>query len=115
MNCFTASNARSAAAARCETTVTGSSDSGLELAARRRARDRQLLLVHVRRDVGEERRAEVALAGVRQHAEDVRALLRLGGDLERPGEGSARGDTDEDAFLRGEVLAALDGLRVRDR
>ena len=45
---------------------------------------------HVGRDVGEQRRAEIALAGVGQHAEDGRALRRLGGDLQRAGEGGAR-------------------------
>ena len=74
-----------------------------------------LLLGHVGRDVGEQRRAEIALAGIGQHAEDVRALRRLGGDLQRAGERRARRDADEDAFLLREVLAAADRVGPGDR
>src|SRR5205823_5690931 len=49
-----------------------------ELRARRRARDRHLLRGHVRRHVGEKRGAEIALAGIGQHAQHGRALRRLG-------------------------------------
>ena len=59
---------------------------GRELLARRRARNLQFFFGHVRRYVGEQRRAEITLAGVGQHAEDVRAFGRVGGDLQRAGE-----------------------------
>ena len=44
-------------------------------------------LVHPLDDALEQGRAEIALAGVGQHAEDDRALFRLLGDLERYGKG----------------------------
>ncbi len=47
----------------------------VEAEPRRRARDLQLLRVHVLADVLEQRRRQVALAGVGQHADDVRARL----------------------------------------
>src|SRR5436189_166544 len=64
--------------------------------------------------IGEWRRAEVALARVGQHAQDIRALLRLGGHSQPACEGRARGNADKDAFLRSQVLAAADAFRPRD-
>ena len=89
-----------AAAALRETMAMAARPQAFSCRARHRPRDGQLLLGHVGRDVGEERRAEVTLPRVRQHAEDVRPPLRLGGDLERAGERAAGGDADEDALLR---------------
>src|SRR3954463_16139712 len=65
---------------------------------RRRSRDLSLLLRHVRRDVGEQRRAEIALARVGEHRQDPRALRRILAHLERRLERRARGHTDEDAL-----------------
>ena len=45
----------------------------IEAVARRRARERELVVVHVVADVLEQRRRQVALAGVGQHADDVGA------------------------------------------
>src|SRR6185437_8613561 len=55
------------------------------------------------------------LAGVGQHAEDVGTLLGLSRDLERARERRARGDADENAFLRRQFLAATDRFGAGDR
>src|SRR3954469_15165864 len=49
----------------------------LHLVARRHPGDRPFLVGHVGRNIGKQRRREVALAGVRQHGEDVRARGRI--------------------------------------
>ena len=75
-----------------------------------RPQDCKLLLGHVDGNVGEQWRAEIALAGIGKHAEDVRPFRRLGRDLQRAGEGSARGYADENAFFRRELLAVANGV-----
>ena len=69
---------------------------------------------HVYGDVGEEWGAEVALAGVGEHAEDGGAFGGFGGDAEGSGEGGSGADADEDAFLLGQFLAPLHGVGVGD-
>ena len=66
-------------------------------------------------DALEQRRRQIALAGVGQHGEDHRALRRLLGDLERRGERGAGRDAAEDAFLARERARGVDGLVVGDR
>src|SRR3954466_13402968 len=51
------------------------------LRTRRRAGNVELLGGHVRRDVREERCAEIALAGIGEHAQHGGALRRLDADL----------------------------------
>src|SRR5690242_4469069 len=70
---------------------------GLHLMARRRLRDFHLVLGHVGRDVGKQWRRKIALAGIRQHAQDRRSLRRVFRDLQRAREGAARRDADENA------------------
>src|SRR5690606_1571738 len=55
----------------------------IEAAARRRARQGELLVGHLLADVLEQRRRHVALPGVGQHADDVRAGRRAPRNLER--------------------------------
>ena len=61
--------------------------------------DRDLLVGHVGRDVLEQRRREIALAGVGQHAQDRRARGRAVADRKRARERRAAGDAGEDALL----------------
>ncbi len=56
-----------------------------------------------------------ANSGVGQHAEDVRSRGSFGGDLQRARECRARGDADEDAFFRRQLLGAADRFRPRNR
>ncbi len=51
--------------------VCGRTRSNLQLFARRRTRNPEFFLVHVGRYIGEKRRAQIALAGVGKHAENV--------------------------------------------
>ncbi len=67
---------------------------------------------HVYGDVGEERRGEVAFAGIGEHAEDGGAFGGFGGDAKSGEESGAGGDADEDAFFAGEFAAARDGVGV---
>src|SRR6185369_17925322 len=57
----------------------------------------------------EQRRRQVALAGVGQHRDDDTPLGRLRRDLERGGEGAARRDPAEDALPVAQVARAGDG------
>src|SRR4051812_9862234 len=107
--------ARLMATAAVEILMRHSLRSRLELCAGRRVRNAYFLLVHVGRYVREQRRAEVTLAGVGKHAENVCSLLGLGRDLESAGKGRARGNADKNAFLGRKILAATNGLRTRDR
>jgi hypothetical protein len=50
------------------------------LSGRRRARNCNFFFIHLGGDVRKQRRAQIAFAGVRQHAEHGRALRRLGTD-----------------------------------
>src|ERR1700694_1188434 len=77
--------------------------------------DLQLFLIHLRQDVREQWRAQVALAGVGKHAEDCRSLWRAGSELEPCGKRSARGNADENPFLLRELPARLHRLRPRHR
>ena len=63
--------------------------SRIELCARSGSRNLELLLIHVCRHIGEKRRAQITLAGVRQHTENVRSFLCLGRNLERARKGPA--------------------------
>src|SRR5580658_2986823 len=49
-------------------------------------------------DSFEQRRGEIALAGVRQHRENHRALRRVGRHFERGRDGGAGGDAAEDTL-----------------
>src|SRR3569833_371884 len=82
--------------------------------SRRRIGNRQLFLAHIGANVAEQRRRQVAFAGVRQHAEDSRARACLFRHLERAGEGRAGRDADEDAFLLRQRLRALHRVRTGD-
>jgi len=62
----------------------------VEPTAGRRARDLEFLVGHVGRDIREQRRAEVALTRVRQHAQHVGARRQLAADLQRPRQRRAR-------------------------
>ena len=84
--------------------------SGDGLRAGHRPRDRKFLLGHVDRNVGEQRRAEIALAGIGKHAENVGAFWGLRRDLQRAGEGSARSYANENALFRRQLLAAANGV-----
>src|SRR6201987_2785919 len=75
----------------------------LQPAAGSGLRNLQLFLSHIDGDVGKERSAQVALARVRQHAENRRFLGRLGGHTQSCGECPAGGDAHEDAFLASEL------------
>jgi hypothetical protein len=63
--------------------------------------------VIVLRHALEERRRQVALAGVGQHAQDHRAGARPSRRFHRHGEGGAAGDAGEDALLGASSLAHL--------
>jgi hypothetical protein len=60
-------------------------------------RDVDLLARHLGRNILEQRRAQIALAGVRQHAQHFRALLGARTDLQGAGERGAASDAGEDA------------------
>src|ERR1700694_5996969 len=77
--------------------------------------DLQVFLIHLRQDVREQWRAQVALAGVGKHAEDRRSLGRAGSELETRGKGSPRGNADKNPFLLRELPARLHRLRPRNR
>src|ERR1700727_2496694 len=63
----------------------------------------------------EERRRQVALAGVGEHRENDAAAGSLGRDFERSGERAAGRDPAEDALALREIARAADRLVVRDR
>src|SRR5580658_1987511 len=63
----------------------------------------------------EERRRQVALAGVGEHRQDDAAFRRFGRDFERSGERAAGRDPAEDALALREIARAADRLVVRDR
>mmetsp|Transcript_38933 Transcript_38933/g.117615 ORF Transcript_38933/g.117615 Transcript_38933/m.117615 type:complete len:256 (+) Transcript_38933:478-1245(+) len=88
---------------------------GHELEGGRRGCDLELLLVHVRLDVGEERRGEVALARVGQHGEDDRPLGRRLGRLQRRPHRAAARDAREEPLLGGETLGGGDRPRAGHR
>ena len=81
--------------------------------ARRRGGNLQFVLVHVGADIAEQRRRQIALAGVGQHGENGRAGRGALGDFERAGEGRAGGDADEDAFLLRQRLGCISWRRRR--
>ncbi len=58
-----------------------------------------LFFTHVGLDVIEQRRTEIALAGIGKHGEYRRSLFRGFANLERAGESRTAGDADEYAFL----------------
>ena len=86
----------------------------VEAARRRRARQRQLLGRHVLADVLEQRRRQIALAGVGQHADDVRARLRAARDGRAPPRASRR-STCRRRCLRGARARARAAARRRPR
>src|SRR5262249_30748446 len=69
---------------------------------------------HVRRHIGEEWRAEVALARVGEHAEDVRPRRRFRAHAQRSGERGPSGDADKDAFLASELGGVAERLGAGD-
>src|SRR5262249_5765459 len=71
----------------------------------------QFVLAHVHADVIEQRRRQIALAGVRQHAQHGVSRLRTLADLKGPGECRASRDADEDALLLREFAAPFHGVR----
>mmetsp|Transcript_96025 Transcript_96025/g.273767 ORF Transcript_96025/g.273767 Transcript_96025/m.273767 type:complete len:486 (-) Transcript_96025:54-1511(-) len=77
--------------------------------------DLELLLVHVRRDVSEERGREVPLAGVREHGEDDRALRRVLGRLDGRPHGRAARNAGKDALCARELLRGGHRHAVWDR
>eukprot|EP00411_Alexandrium_monilatum_P013557 CAMPEP_0175272440 /NCGR_PEP_ID=MMETSP0093-20121207/46427_1 /TAXON_ID=311494 /ORGANISM="Alexandrium monilatum, Strain CCMP3105" /LENGTH=155 /DNA_ID=CAMNT_0016567231 /DNA_START=163 /DNA_END=627 /DNA_ORIENTATION=+ len=80
------------------------------LGARRGHRDLPLLGAHLRVDVREEWRGEVALRGVRDHREDRGALRRLPADLEGRRDGGAAGGAAEDALHARELHGGVHGV-----
>src|SRR5690606_39043084 len=76
--------------------------------------DPELLLVHVRRDVLEQRRAEVALRGIRQDAANDAALRRAFRERSRAGEGAAGRYAHENAFPAREFARPFHGLGAAD-
>jgi hypothetical protein len=66
--------------------------------------------VHRLRDVLEQGRRHVALAGIGQHADDVGAGRAATRDVERRGERWRRWRADEDAFARGEFARQAQGV-----
>ena len=86
----------------------------IEAVARRGLGDADFLFRHLGRDVGEERRAEIALAGVGQHAEHLRPRRRLRADRERAGERRAAGDAGEDAFLARQLARQAERVGAGD-
>ena len=81
-----------------------------QLVAGGRAHHGQLVVGHVDRDVAEQRRAQIPLTRIGQHAQHDGAGGRVGADLQRAGEGRAAGRADEDAFLLGKLAAPVHGV-----
>src|SRR5437588_9591959 len=77
----------------------------LEAGTRRGAGDLQLFLVHVDADIGKQRRAQIALAGVGQHAQDRGSPGRVLADFERARKCRAGADANENSLLLRELLA----------
>ena len=84
------------------------------MVARRGMRDLDFLGIHIGLDMAEERGAEIALAGIRQHAEHRRALGCFLAGLKRRSKRAAAADTDEDPFLGRQIPAALHRLFIAD-
>src|SRR5450631_3153076 len=73
----------------------------------RRARDGQLLLGHLHWNLAEKRRAQIALSGIRQYAQDGGTRWWLIAHLQCAGEGRARRNTHEDPLFLREVTRQL--------
>src|SRR5690242_13297623 len=78
-------------------------------------RDALFFLSHISTNLGEQRRAQITLTRIRQHAQNRRPARRLGGDLHRTRKGTARRNTDENPLLLSKLTTPLHRLRRCDR